>query len=96
MKLNDNDPNTAAKIDVILHGVETIGSAERSCDPQQMQDMFYSISDGGYSKLLFDKFGEKRVKDELDEFMKSNFFPRFGGGIGVTRMIRAMEMSKLL
>ena len=28
---------------------------------------------------------------ELDEFLSFDFFPRFGGGIGVTRMISALE-----
>ena len=87
---------TAAKVDVIVHGIETIGSAERSCDKDEMRQQFLTISDGGYANLLFDKFGHKRVYNELEEFLDRDFFPRFGGGIGVTRMIRAMEMSNLV
>jgi len=33
---------------------------------------------------------------ELDQFLNYDFFERFGGGIGVTRMITALEKSKLL
>ena len=88
--------DTAAKVDVIVHGIETIGSAERSCDKDEMRQQFLTISDGGYANLLFDKFGHKRVYNELEEFLDRDFFPRFGGGIGVTRMIRAMEMSNLV
>src|SRR3989344_5605273 len=37
---------TAEKTDVLLFGVETIGSAERSTDPADMWTRFHSISDG--------------------------------------------------
>lgn len=84
------------KIDVILHGAETIGSAERSCDAQEMRDIFYTISDGEYAGLLFKHFTRDRVMAELDEYLALNFFPRFGAGIGVTRMERAMERAGLL
>ena len=81
----------AKKVDVILGGMETIGSAERSCSPYEMRAMFEEISDGGYAKLLYEKFGKKRVDDELDEFLRHEFVPRVGGGIGVTRMISALD-----
>ena len=84
------------KIDVILHGIETIGSAERSCDRDEMREMFYTISDGQYKDILYKEFTKERVDRELDTFLDRDFFPRYGGGIGVTRMIRAMEMSNLL
>ena len=80
------------KIDVILFGQETIGSAERSCDKEYMRNLFETISDGGYSAKLFELFGEERVRKELDEFLEFDFFPRFGGGIGMTRLARAYEM----
>ena len=60
-----------------------------------MREQFQTVSNGGYANLLFDKFGHKRVYSELEAFLDRDFFPRFGGGIGVTRMIRAMEMSNL-
>ena len=91
MKQNPDD-ETAAKIDVIIAGQETIGSAERSTDPKEMYDMFHTISDGMYADLLFGTFGKERVERELDTFLSMNFFPRVGGGIGMTRFIRAMEM----
>lgn len=92
----DFTSNNSNKIDVILHGVETIGSAERSTDKDEMRDMFYTISDGEYKDILYTQFSKERVDKELDEFLKFDFFERYGGGIGVTRMIRAMEMSNLL
>ena len=88
--MKQNGDATAAKIDVILGGMETIGSAERSTNIDEMQDMFHTISDGGYAQLLYDLFGEERVEKELDEFLELDFFPRVGGGIGVTRLIQAM------
>jgi aspartyl/asparaginyl-tRNA synthetase len=80
------------KIDVILYGQETIGSAERSCDKDEMRHNFYTIENGGYSDKLFELFGKERVEKELEEFLSFDFFPRFGGGIGMTRMARAYEL----
>ena len=87
----NTDGKTSKKIDVILGGMETIGSAERSTDVEQMRDTFHTITEGGYAKLLFDKFGKERVEAELEEFLKHDFFPRVGGGIGMTRMISALD-----
>ena len=80
------------KVDVILFGQETIGSAERSCDVEKMREMFYTIENGGYANKLFELFGQERVEKELNDFLSFNFFPRFGGGIGMTRLARAYEL----
>lgn len=82
------------KVDVILYGQETIGSAERSCDPEDMKHNFYTIEGGKYSEKLFELFGKDRVEKELEEFLSFDFFPRFGGGIGMTRLARAYELMK--
>ena len=89
--MRQNGDGTAAKIDVIISGQETIGSAERSDDPKEMRDQFMSISDGMYADLLFEKFGQERVEKELDDFLGLDFFPRVGGGIGITRLLHAMN-----
>jgi aspartyl/asparaginyl-tRNA synthetase len=96
MKQSDKDSGLANKVDVILHGMETIGSAERSTSVEEMRTQFYNISDGQYSRILFSNFTKERVEQELDTFLKFNFFERCGGGIGVTRMIRAMKLSNIL
>ena len=95
MKQSD-DKEHANKVDVIIHGVETIGSAERSTNPEEMRQQFYNISSGDYAKILFSNFTRPRVQDELEEFLSYPFFKRSGGGIGVTRMIRAMKLSGLM
>jgi aspartyl/asparaginyl-tRNA synthetase len=82
------------KVDVILYGQETIGSAERSCDIEKMREMFYTIEDGGYCNKLFELFGKERVEAELEQFLNLKFFPRFGAGIGMTRMARAYQLMK--
>ena len=82
---------TSKKIDVILGGMETIGSAERSTDVDQMRDTFHTITDGAYSELLYKLFSKERVEAELEKFLEFDFFPRVGGGIGMTRMIAALE-----
>jgi len=81
------------KVDVLLYGMETIGSAERSCDVEQMYNNFMSVSDGKYSQLLFSTFTKNRVMRELETYLALPMFPRFGGGIGVTRMERAMKLA---
>ncbi len=81
------------KVDVLLYGMETIGSAERSTNVDEMYDAFLNISDGEYSQLLFDKFGKKRVVKELEDYLSLEMFPRFGGGMGVTRLARAYDLA---
>ena len=92
--MKNKDGEIFNKVDVILYGQETIGSAERSCDIDTMKEMFYTIENGGYANKLFELFGKDRVEAELEEFLKFDFFPRFGGGIGMTRMARAYELMK--
>lgn len=97
---NDNgcayNQQTANKIDVILSGMETIGSAERSCDADEMRHRFETISGGMYARTLYNHFGKERVDKELNDFFKLSFMTRSGAGIGVTRLIRSMELEGLL
>ena len=90
MKMN-GDGLRAHKVDVILYGIETIGSAERSVDPEQMRNSFFTISGGMYADTLMARFGRGRVIEELDKFLALPMFPRVGGGIGMTRFIRALS-----
>jgi len=85
------DGDSSKKIDVILGGMETIGSAERSTDVDQMRDTFHTITGGAYSNLLYELFTKERVEAELEKFLEFDFFPRVGGGIGMTRMIAALD-----
>lgn len=88
--------SVAKKIDIILHGIETIGSAERSTSSDEMRKRFHSISGGAYARQLFAKFTKERVEKELEEFLSFKFFPRCGGGIGMTRWIRALKLEGLM
>lgn len=85
------DGNYASKIDVIIDGQETIGSAERSTSTTEMRELFHTISEGEYAQTLYGLFGKDRVEKELEEFLSLPFFPRFGGGIGMTRLMKAMS-----
>ena len=89
--MSRREDGTSKKIDVILGGMETIGSAERSTDIEQMRETFHTITNGEYAELLFKLFGKERVEKELEEFFELSFFPRVGGGIGMTRMIAALD-----
>ncbi len=80
------------KIDVLLHGMETIGSAEREIDTEWMRERFHTIEDGKYSALLFSKFGKERVLAELEAYLALPMIKRFGAGIGMTRLERAMRL----
>ena len=90
--MKHNEGSIFNKVDVILYGQETIGSAERSCDVEEMKHNFYTIENGKYAAKLFELFGKERVESELELFLSYDFFPRFGGGIGLTRMARAWEL----
>ena len=92
--MSRNEDGTSKKIDVILGGMETIGSAERSTDKDQMRDTFHTISNGEYAGLINQLFGKDRVETELEKFLEFDFFPRVGGGIGMTRMISAIDTLK--
>ncbi len=85
----------SCKIDtILLH--ETIGAASRSVDVKQMRDTFYTIESGEYAKKLFALFGKERVEAELEEFINLPQIERFGGGIGVPRLIHAMKKKGLV
>ncbi len=84
------------KCDLIICGQETFGAAARSCNIEQMRESFYTISDGMYSKLLLDLFGEERVKDELENFFKLKMIERWGFGMGIDRLYRAMKLKNLI
>lgn len=92
----DTETGLSNKVDVILHGIETIGSAERACDVQVMREKFMTVDEGRYARKLFAEFGKERVLKEVEEFLSQKFFPRFGGGIGITRVIRGMKLAGLL
>ena len=91
MKYLGND--SYSKVDIILYGIETFGMAERSCNVDEMKRQFLHISGGKYSGLLFSKFGKERVLKELDEYLSLPMTPRYGGGIGLTRLVRAINGS---
>ena len=71
--MRHKENNIFNKVDVILYGQETIGSAERSCNVEEMKHNFYTIENGGYSAKLFELFGKERVEKELEEFLSFDF-----------------------
>lgn len=91
-----NEEGTSNKIDVILSGHETIGSAERETDKKIMRETFETISEGGYKDKLYELFGEERTMAEMEDYLNFDFFPRSGGGIGVTRLMRSMKLEGLI
>lgn len=90
------DGRLSKKVDVILSGQETIGSAQRESDPAVMRDTFSTIVNGDYRGKLVKEFGEERIEMELNDYLALPFITRSGGGIGVTRLTRSMKLKELL
>ena len=95
MRRNPNN-DTSYKVDVILSGMETFGSAERETDKDVMRERFNTIMDGGYKNKLYELFGKERTDAELEEYLELNFIKRSGCGIGLTRLMKSMEKEGLL
>jgi aspartyl/asparaginyl-tRNA synthetase len=100
MKQEGNNKMTGEKLfnkcDFIICGIETFGSAERESDVEQMRSSFHTISDGMYAKLLFNEFSQERVEEELEDYLSLQMFKRYGGGIGLTRLLRALKIKGLV
>lgn len=94
--MNHQGQGIFSKVDAIIHGMETIGGAERSCNAEEMRENFYRVSHGQYAQKLFDMFGQERVEQELNKYLSFAMTPRFGAGIGVTRMVRALKKEGVL
>lgn len=92
----NKETELAEKIDVIICGIETFGSASRSIDPHQMISNFSTISDGQYANTLYEKFGKERVDKEMHTYLNHKFFPRSGCGIGYTRLANALNICGLI
>lgn len=93
------DGSMAYKLDVIVNGMETVGSAERSCNVKQMKHDFETISNGMYAKTLYSKIDKESVESELEDYLSLenlHHLVRSGGGIGLTRLIKGMETEGLL
>ncbi len=80
------DSNNYKKVDLILRGRETIGSAERAVNVEQMRGDFSKFKDGKYEQFLTREFGELRVMEELENYLSHDFIERCSGSIGITRL----------
>lgn len=94
--VNKHNEEVYAKCDFIICGQETIGAAERDTNVENMRNSFYTISNGEYAGQLFELFGKKRVERELEDFLNLCMVKRFGAGLGITRLERAMKLKGLL
>ena len=70
-------------------------TTERSCNSEEMRDMFYTISNGRYAERLYSEFSKERAHKELEDYLSHNFWPRSGFGMGLTRLCRAMRLANL-
>ena len=95
MKRTPHD-DTAKKVDIILSGMETFGSAEREVDKDIMRHRFNTIMGGSYCEKLYELFGKERTDAELEEYLQLTFIKRSGCGIGLTRLIKSMKKEHLI
>jgi hypothetical protein len=93
IKFEETSKITSSNCNIILRGVESIRSSEKSCNREDIYKNFRKMEDGKYSQKFFDLFGEENVKEELNEYLSLNLFPRFGGGCGMKRLMRAKILS---
>lgn len=84
------------KIDVIIHGFESIGSAVRSCNVREMRTNICLQDEGNYLRTMYEYFGKERVDTEIEEYFDYDFIPRCGGGLGMSRIIRGMKIEGIL
>jgi aspartyl/asparaginyl-tRNA synthetase len=90
-----NEENLFNKADFIICGMETFGSAERSSNIDEMRNNFHQISNGEYANLLYESFSKERVEEELEDYLSLPMFKRFGGGMGMTRLLNAFKVLNL-
>jgi len=84
------------KQEIILYGMKTMSTAERSSDKASIRDRFFTYLGGTYAQHLFERFGQDRVVSELDDYLALPMFPRCGGSIGITRLEHALKKAYLL
>ena len=93
---NKHGESVYAKCDFIICGQETIGAAERDTDVEKMRENFHTISGGEYAEILYGLFGEERVAGELEDFLSLPMTERWGFGMGLTRLHRALKLKNII
>jgi len=96
VRRKQEEPNIYKKADLILHGKETIGSAERAVDIEQMREDFSKFKDGQYRKFLVEEFGKMRVMEEIENYLSQDFIERCSGSIGITRLQQGLIREGIL
>lgn len=105
MKRDPSNRGNVLKVDVLLlgkdmygtvRGMETLGSAVRSTNVDEMRQSFETSTDGEYAKTLYNKFGKERVDKELEDYFALPMTERSGCGIGVGRLLNFMRHFNLL
>jgi len=91
-----SDSNNYKKVELILHGKETIGSAERAVDVDQMREDFSKFKDGQYREFLIEEFGKMRVMEEIENYLSQDFIERCSGSIGITRLQQGLIKEGIL
>lgn len=91
-----DESGISQKVDLILYGIETVVSAQRSCNIDQMRHDFFTLRGGAYAQTLFETFGKQRVIAELENFLAQPMVPRFSGSISICSLARAMELANIL
>ena len=79
---------------ILINGINIMNLFEKSCNTVKMYNMFHT--DNIYLQQLYQRFGEDRVENELNEFLQKDFLPRIGGTIDITKIISIFFLFNLI
>lgn len=96
----DENTSHSCKVDVLMYGLKTIISAERSMNPKDIKHFFFTMKDGEYVKSLYNQFGIDRPIGELYQMLnylssqtqENEPDPMCGGTIDLVPLIQSYEM----
>lgn len=91
-------PDIAYKIDTLGAGLEMIGAAVRGVDAMAMRARFNAVSGGKVAQRLY-AIDQGKAEEELAETLRmvhENPVMRYGGGMGIWRVMFMLETLRLL
>lgn len=100
------DYRVAEKIDLLVkdregRALEVGGFAKRSSDILDIINNFETLMDGAYKNTLYAIAGKSAINKEFDQYLTilqaaiyRNMAERWGGGIGILRLLETMQVDK--
>ena len=94
----DEKNKIARKINIFLDGNDTITTSEKSCSHKEIKQLYNNINNNLSYPYSIDDLTEnsKIINRELNDYLKNDFMPRYGGTIKIDLLTQAMDNNKLL